>query len=201
MIPCQRVNASTVGKLDIGNSSVKMKGCAGSVENWDTLLGQPNLTKAIRADAAKKVRKAEKALDAKRIGHNIRDPQDWQSEKEAVMEEIVNAKVDQIPEINTKLETFNNDTMYSEGTFDMEWGTGLDVDATLNTDPKKWPYENKLGKIYQKIAYKFGRKLRSASVPRTKGATNERQSNIEELLKDVRNDKKGKKNDKCGARK
>lgn len=59
----------------------------------------------------KKVRKAEKALDAKRIGHNIRDPQDWQSEKEAVMEEIVNAKVDQIPEINTKLETFNNDTM------------------------------------------------------------------------------------------
>uniref|UniRef100_A0A8W8NPQ5 CCHC-type domain-containing protein n=1 Tax=Magallana gigas TaxID=29159 RepID=A0A8W8NPQ5_MAGGI len=64
--------------------------------------------------AAKNVRKAEKALDAKRIGHNIRDPQDWQSEKEAVMEEIVNAKVDQIPEINTKLETFNNDTMYSE---------------------------------------------------------------------------------------
>ena len=83
----------------------------------------------------------------------------------------------------------------------MEWGTGLDVDATLNTDSKKWPYENKLGKIYQKIAYKFGRKLRSASVPRTKGATNERQPNIEELLKDVRNDKKGKKNDKCGARK
>lgn len=149
----------------------------------------------------KKVRKAEKALDAKRIGHNIRDPQDWQSEKEAVMEEIVNAKVDQVPEINTKLETFNNDTMYSEGTFDMEWGIGLDVDATLHTDPKKWPYENKLGKIYQKIAYKFGRKLRSASVPRTKGATNERQPNIEELLKDVRNDKKGKKNDKCGARK
>lgn len=147
------------------------------------------------------MRKAEKALDAKRIGHNIRDPQDWQSEKEAVMEEIVNAKVDQIPEINTKLETFNNDTMYSEGTFDMEWGTGLDVDATLHTDPKKWPGENKLGKIYQKIAYKFGRKLRSASVPRTKGATNERQPNIEELLKDVRNDKKGKKNDKCGARK
>ncbi|XP_052696265.1 uncharacterized protein LOC128174880 [Crassostrea angulata] len=170
-----------------------MKGSAGSVENWDTLLGQPNLTKAIRADAAKKVRKAEKALDAKRIGHNIRDPQDWQSEKEAVMEEIVNAKVDQIPEINTKLETFNNDTMYSEGTFDMEWGTGLDVDATLHTDPKKWPYENKLGKIYQKIAYKFGRKLCSASVSRTKGATNERQPNIEELLKDVRNDKKGKK--------
>lgn len=40
-----------------------------------------------------------------------------------------------------------------------------------------------------------------ASFPRTKGATNERQPNIEELLKDVRNDKKGKKNDKCGARK
>lgn len=117
------------------------------------------------------------------------------------MEEIVNAKVDQIPEINTRLETFNNDTMYSEGTFDMEWGTGLDDDATLHTDPKKWPGENKLGKIYQKIAYKFGRKLRSASVPRTKGATNERQPNIEELLTDVRNDKKGKKNDKCGARK
>lgn len=81
----------------------------------------------------------EKALDAKRIGHTIRDPQDWQSEKEAVMEEIVNANVDQIPEIKTKLETFNNDTIYAEGTFDMEWGTGLDVDATLHTYAKSGP--------------------------------------------------------------
>lgn len=171
-------------------------------ENHNSAKHAYQLTKAICAgdlDAAKKVRESETALDAKRIGNTIRDPQDWQSEKEAVMEEIVNAKVDQNPEIKTKLETINNDTIYAEGTYDMEWGTGLDVDATLHTDLKKWPGENKLGKIYQKIAHKFGRKLRSASVLRTKGATNERQPNIEELLKDVRNNKKGKRKDKDGA--
>lgn len=86
----------------------------------------------------------------KRLGrqNTIKDPQDWRSEKEAVMEEIVNAKVNQNAEIKTKLETFNNDTIYVEETFDMEWGTGLDVNATLRTDPKKWPGENKLGKIF-----------------------------------------------------
>lgn len=43
---------------------------------------------------------------------------------------------------------FNNDIMYFEGMFDMEWGIGLDVDVILYIDLKKWFGENKLGKIY-----------------------------------------------------
>ncbi|XP_052681282.1 general transcriptional corepressor trfA-like [Crassostrea angulata] len=73
------------------------------------------------------------------------------------MEEIVNAKVDQIPEINTKLETFNNDTMNSE-----------ENSAVLPSRVRK------------------ERQMRDSPT-------------FQELLKDVRNDKKGKKNDKCGA--
>lgn len=157
------------------------------------------MTKAIRAgdlEAAKKVREAGTALDAKRIGHTVKDPQGWHKEKETVMEEIVSAKVEQIPEVKAKLENSNSSTIFAEGTFDMQWGTGLDVDATLHTDHKKWPGENKLGKIYQRIASKLTRKLRSSSLPR-RGATNEGQSNIEDFLKDL---KKGrKKNDKSDA--
>lgn len=112
------------------------------------------------------------------------------------MEEIVSAKIQQIPKVQAKLENSNSSTLFTEGTFDMQWGTGLDVDATLHTDHKMWPGENKLGKIYQRIASKLTRKLRSSSLPR-RGANNEGQSNIEDFLKDL---KKGrKKNDKSDA--
>ncbi|XP_062603538.1 uncharacterized protein LOC134265332 [Saccostrea cucullata] len=113
------------------------------------------LTKAIRAgdlEAAKKVREADTALEAKGLGHTISDPLGWNNDKETLMEEIS--------------------------------GTGFDSEAILHTDHKKWPGQNKLGKIYQKLASKHARKLRSSSLPR-KG-TSENQSNIEDFLKDVK---------------
>uniref|UniRef100_A0A8W8J5A4 NADAR domain-containing protein n=1 Tax=Magallana gigas TaxID=29159 RepID=A0A8W8J5A4_MAGGI len=65
------------------------------------------LTKAIRSgntDAAQKVRDAETALDVKRIGNSVKDPQGWSDDKETVMEEIVTAKADQIAEVKAVLE-------------------------------------------------------------------------------------------------
>ena len=63
------------------------------------------------------------------------------------MEEIVSSKGEQIPEVKIKLENSNNRTIFAEGTYDMFWGTGLDNEATLHTDSRKWPGENRLGKI------------------------------------------------------
>lgn len=155
------------------------------------------LTKAIRSgntDAAQKVRDAETALDAKRIGNSVRDPQGWNDDKETVMEEIVTAKADQIAEVRAVLEKLDGNTIFAEGTFDMFWGTGLDKEATLYTKNNKWPGKNKLGLLYQKLASRHIRKLRSSSLPR-KGASAEGQPNIEEFLKDLR--KQRKKTDKC----
>lgn len=155
------------------------------------------LTKAIRSgntDAAQKVRDAETALDAKRIGNSVKDPQGWSDDKETVMEEIVTAKADQIAEVKAVLEKLDGSITFAEGTFDMFWGTGLDKEATLYTKINKWPGKNKLGLLYQKLANKHTRKLRSSSLPR-KGASAEGQPNIEDFLKDLRRQRK--KNDKC----
>ena len=63
----------------------------------------------------------------------------------------------------------------------MFWGTGLDSEATLHTDSRKWHLENRLGKL----SSKYPRKLRNSSVPR-KGTASENQSNI-----DVKRSQKG----------
>ncbi|XP_062598790.1 uncharacterized protein LOC134260223 [Saccostrea cucullata] len=91
-------------------------------------------------------------------------------------------------QLKAKLENSTRNPIFAEGTYDMQWGTGLDSEATLHTDHKKWPGQNKLGKIYQKLASKHARKLRRSSLPR-KG-TSENQTNIEDFLKDL---KKGSK--------
>ena len=156
------------------------------------------LTKAIRSsnpDAAQKVRDAETALEAKRIGHTVPDPPGWDEDKETVMEEIVAEKVEQIAEVKAKIENLSTSTVFAEGTFDMHWGTGLDVNATLHTTHSKWPGKNRLGKLYQKIITKRIRKLRSSSVPR-KGTGTESQSNIEDFLTDLRKHKKNTKGNK-----
>ena len=78
----------------------------------------------------------------------------------------------------------------------MFWGTGLDIEATLHTDSRKWPGENRLGKIYKELSSKYARKLRNSSVPR-KGTACENHLNIDAFLKDLK--KGGKKNGKSDS--
>uniref|UniRef100_A0A8W8IRP6 NADAR domain-containing protein n=1 Tax=Magallana gigas TaxID=29159 RepID=A0A8W8IRP6_MAGGI len=96
------------------------------------------LTKAIRSgntDAAQKVRDAETALDAKRIGNSVKDPQGWSDDKETVMEEIVTAKADQIAEVKAVLEKLDGSITFAEGTFDMFWGTDQYQASITTTEP------------------------------------------------------------------
>lgn len=92
------------------------------------------LTKAIRSgntDAAQKVRDAESALDAKRIGNSVKDPQGWSDDKETVMEEIVTAKADQIADVRAVLENSMVTSHLPGEPLICSWGTGLDKEATL----------------------------------------------------------------------
>ena len=147
------------------------------------------LTKAVRSgnmEAAEKVRSAKTALDAKRIGATVRDPQDWATEKLEVMEEIVSSKAEQVPEFRSKLESVGSNAVFAEATLDAHWGTGLDVNATLHTDPSKWPGKNELGKIVKKVAGGYTRRVRSASVPRRNTKLDGSQQCMDKFIRDLK---------------
>ena len=126
------------------------------------------LTKALRAgniEAAERVRNSDTALDAKRIGHTVKNPDAWDSQKRKVMEEIISAKAEQLPKMQDIFRDSTGGAAYAHSTLDTFWGTGLNSKATMNTDNTKWPGENTLGQIMKKVSVKYARKLRSASLP------------------------------------
>ncbi|KAK3086423.1 hypothetical protein FSP39_018255 [Pinctada imbricata] len=158
-------------------------------ENHQSAEHAFQLTKAIRAgnlEAADKVRTSKTALDAKRVGNTIRTPDKWETEQYEVMENIIYSKAEQVDEFRTKLESCGANSTFAEATVDSLWGTGLDVKATLHTDPLKWPGKNELGKIVKKVSVKYARKVRSASVPRKKSKHDESQKSMEKFIRDLR---------------
>lgn len=156
-------------------------------------------TKAVRSgdmDAVQKIRESFTALEAKRIGHTVKDPVGWNKERESVMEEIIMHKVDQVKDFRAKLERADTKTVFAEATFDTFWGTGLDVTGTKGTNPSKWPRDNKLGLIVKKAAAaKCGRRLWSVSVPRKGNQNEDNQTNLDKFIKEAKKDagKKGAK--------
>lgn len=162
-------------------------------------------TKAIRSgdmDAVKKIREANTALEAKRAGNTVKEPVEWETQKVTVMEEIIQAKAEQVSKFRDRLDSSNSKTTFAEATFDVYWGTGLDITGTTGTNPSKWPGENKLGFVVKKVAALVsGRRLRSVSVPR-KGhhSDQDNQTNLDKFISDIRREK-GKKNVKCSQSK
>ncbi|XP_052720566.1 uncharacterized protein LOC128192128 [Crassostrea angulata] len=147
-------------------------------------------------DAVQKIRESSTALEAKRIGHTVKDPVGWNEERETVMEEVIMLKADQVKGFRAKLEIADPKSVFAEATFDTFWGTGLDVTGTKGTNPSKWPGDNKLGLTVKRVATaKCGRRLWSVSVPR-KGSPNEdNQTNLDKFIREARKDagKKGAK--------
>lgn len=109
------------------------------------------------------------------------------------MEEIVSAKVEQIPEVKAKLQTAVPPSLKEQSTCSgaLDWMSMPLCTLTIKSGPAKTNL-----KIYQRLASKLNRKLRSSSLP-WRGATNEGQSNIEDSLKDLKKDRK--KNNKSDA--
>ena len=116
----------------------------------------------------------------------MRDPQDWATEKLEIMEEIVSSKAEQVPEFRSKLESVGSNAVFAEATLDAHWGTGLDVNATLHTDPSKWPGKKELGKIVKKVAGGYTRRVRSASVPRRNTKLDDSQQCMDKFIRDLK---------------
>lgn len=130
------------------------------------------LTKALRngdINAAERIRSANTALDAKRIGDTINTNSAWETEKVEVMTNIVEAKLNQVEVFRDKVKKCAPKCVIVEATYDDFWGSGIDEHATLHTKPKAWPGSNKLGQIITSVAQKYrqrNRANRSLSVPR-----------------------------------
>ena len=119
---------------------------------------------------------------------------EWETQKVTVMEEIIQAKAEQVSTFRDKLDSSNSKTTFAEATFAVYWGTGLDITGTTGTNPLKRPGENKLGFVVNKVAALVsGRRLRSVSVPmKYHHSDQDYQTNIDKFISDIRKEK-GKK--------
>lgn len=144
---------------------------------------------------AEKIRKAKSALEAKRFGSTVKDPNDWDTQKIEVMEEIVSEKAEQVKAFRERIEKCENNSIFAEATYDAFWGTSLDPKATEHTDPNKWPGSNILGQIVKKVAQKYKRRLRSVSVPRRGQHTPEDPQTLDKFLCEMKMNKKTNKKD------
>lgn len=138
------------------------------------------LIKAIRTStliAAEKIREAKTALDCKMIGKTVSGSPQWRLEAKSVMEEIIDAKVSQLSEMKKLLSSSKPSVIFAHSVYDRYWGSGLDADKTLHTNPDAWPGRNVLGKIIKQCAEKCRARPRAWSQPRHQRKT--RQNEID----------------------
>ena len=102
------------------------------------------------------------------------------------MEEILNAKYDQVEAFREILDKQEQSTLFAESVYDDFWGTGLNKAGTEHTDHRKWPGQNVLGQIFRKIVStrRPAPPRRSESVPRNLQAASQR--HISDMLSSIR---------------
>lgn len=145
--------------------------------------------KAIRCGDLSKataIQAAETALDAKMISKTIQINDEFIDKQEKLMEEIVNAKYDQVEAFREILDKQEQSTLFAESVYDDFWGTGLNKAGTEHTDHRKWPGQNVLGQIFRKIVStrRPAPPRRSESVPRNLQAASQR--HISDMLSSIR---------------
>ena len=134
------------------------------------------------------IQEAATALDAKKIGNLVVPSPSFVDQRETIMKEIVEAKVAQVPAFKDVLQKSQRNALFVETTFDDFWGSGLNKDGTLNTNPTKWPGKNKLGRIISEVAKVHRRTSRSWSVPRNTAKTT--QMDITSMLHELKTPRK-----------
>ncbi|XP_062579704.1 uncharacterized protein LOC134241694 [Saccostrea cucullata] len=102
--------------------------------------------------AADKIRAAESALEAKRIGNLITTSDTWISTQVEVMEEIITKKSEQVEDFRDSLENSPKNVVFAETTYDDFWATGLNLNQSKHSKPTAWPGKNVLGQILGRIA-------------------------------------------------
>ncbi len=107
-------------------------------------------------DLAKEILASKDAKHAKRLGKRIRCALDWDTSPlgKKVMEEVLLDKFTQVDECNEYLrETHSKNLRLVEAipTSDTVWGSRMGKNETINTDMSKWPGQNQLGDILERV--------------------------------------------------
>lgn len=91
-------------------------------------------------EIVEEIYKAHSADDSKRIAHKNKYPEDWDSQKIAIMEEICRCKVEQNPYVKKKLLQTGTVEIIEDSPKDDFWGWGPDKNG-----------RNELGKIWMRL--------------------------------------------------
>ena len=87
------------------------------------------------------VRECKTALDAKKVGKLVVPTEQFVTNQESIMKEILEAKATQVSEFREKLKKSKKGSVFVETTYDDLWGSGLDLMVqniqTLQNGPKK----------------------------------------------------------------
>lgn len=147
--------------------------------------------KAVRSGdipKANAIQSATTALDAKKIGKTISNSTCFESEKLALMTEIIEAKFDQVSAFREALRKAKKSTIFVEATYDDFWASGIDKEGTIHTHPTAWPGQNKLGEILANVATSHSNDnrttQRSNSAPRMSKESSQRA--ISSMLSELR---------------
>ena len=102
-------------------------------------------------DVCTKILESKTGLEAKYIGDQIPESEDWLNIKEETMTRILLTKYKTVEKMKEKLETVSENTVFAEATTDCYWGTGLTPELTKTTESAMWPGKNKLGYLIKGI--------------------------------------------------
>ena len=104
-----------------------------------------------RPDLVPKIVGAKNAFQAKQASKDIACDKKWEEQNVHLMEQIVAAKVESVPEVKAYLINTGSRPIAEAVPFSTFWGTGLAREATLATDKSRWPGQNEMGRVLEKI--------------------------------------------------
>ena len=136
------------------------------------------------------IQSATTALDAKKLGNQVKPSDSFLAEQVTLMSEIVEAKATQCSEFRDSLRNSKKSTVFAESTFDDFWASGLNEKETQCTNSDKWPGKNTLGDIIMKVAKHHRPKSRSWLTARASKPKDNTQRDIADMLKQLKTPRK-----------
>ena len=101
------------------------------------------------------------------------------------MEEVLVAKMEQVPSFKAELSKSSVNTIFVETTFDDQWGSGLNRNGTMFTLSEKWPGKNVLDEMMGKLASRCRPSTTDWRQPPTKKDKNHKTKHKQANLSDV----------------
>jgi predicted NAD-dependent protein-ADP-ribosyltransferase YbiA (DUF1768 family) len=96
---------------------------------------------------------------AKNKSRLLRYDENWTNdEKTKLMKQLLEAKMEQVPEFSASLFKSGKNTLVLADPSDFDWGSGLTKEQTLHTKKKNWPGNNLLGSMLETLRTSRDRK-------------------------------------------